>query len=102
MILTTSTINERYESLGLVFGHTARTRGVFGRISVIVDMVLGGRVKVYIDEIEKAKNEALEDLMKKAQEKGADGIIGIDFDVSDIFQGVVFVSVNGTAIKLIK
>lgn len=90
------------EFKGIVFGTTVRTRGVLGRFTASIEGILGGVSTSYLNELEKAKNEALDDAIKKAQSLGANAIIGIDFDMSEVLEGYIMFSVNGTAVTLEK
>lgn len=87
---------------GIVFGYSLRTRGILGRTKATAEMFVGGKATSYLGEIEKSKNEALADAMKKASELGADGLVGVDFDISEVLEGFFFVSVNGTAVVMEK
>ncbi len=87
-------------SLGVVFGQTVRTRGAFGRFMAGIEALAGGRSEAYLSEIEKARNEALEDLMRKAVSIGANGIVGIDFETSEILEGFIVITAVGTAVRV--
>jgi uncharacterized protein YbjQ (UPF0145 family) len=90
------------EFKGVVFGTTVRTRWALGRFMASFEGLLGGKAESYLSELEKAKNEALEDAVKKAQALGANAIIGVDFDMSEVLEGYITFSVNGTAVVLEK
>jgi len=80
--------------LGIVHGMTARTRGL--------QSLLGGEVSAFTDELEKAKDEALTRMKQNAHRLGANGIIGVDFETTEVFQTVVLVSAHGTAVVVEK
>lgn len=90
------------EFKGVVFGTTVRTRGALGRFMAGFEAILGGRASSYMTELEKAKNEALDDAIKKADALGANALIGVDFDMSEVLEGYIMFSVNGTAVVLEK
>jgi uncharacterized protein YbjQ (UPF0145 family) len=85
-------------SLGIVFGQTVRTRGFLGRFAAGIEALVGGRSEAYLSEIEKARNEALGDLMRKAATMGANGVVGIDFETSEILEGFIVITAVGTAV----
>ena len=87
---------------GIVHGMTARTRGLGGKIVGGIQSVLGGEVTAFTSELEKAKDEALARIKANAQKMGANGIIGVDFETTEVFQTVVLVSAHGTAVWLEK
>jgi len=83
---------------GVVTGITARTRGIGGRIVAGIQTALGGEVEAFTSEMEKARREALQRAIEKAMKIGANALIGLDFETSDIFNGVVLISATGTAV----
>lgn len=85
---------------GMVFGNVVRTRGVKGRILSIVDSILGGRAEAYRAELDKAKDDAMADAIKKAEALGANAIIGADFDMGEVLEGFIQASINGTAVVI--
>lgn len=84
--------------LGMVTGLTPRTRGVGGKVVAGIQSIIGGEVSAFTSELEKARNEAIERVKRKAQEMGANAIVGLDIETSDVFQGVVVISATGTAV----
>lgn len=90
------------EFKGVVFGTTVRSRGTLGRMMAGLEAILGGRATSYLSELEKSKNEALEEAVKKAKELGANALIGVDFDMSEVLEGFIMFSVNGTAVVMEK
>jgi uncharacterized protein YbjQ (UPF0145 family) len=101
MIVTTPTIPgyEIVKVLGTVHGMTVRTRGVGGKIAAGIEGIFGGEVKSYTYECEKARKESLERLVENAKKIGANAIIGVDFETSDILQGTATIfSAYGTAV----
>ncbi len=85
---------------GIVFGNCARTRGVIGRIHAEVEKLIGGSGYAYLLELNKARDFALADLIRNAEKLGANAIIGVDFDMTEIESGYLLVSVNGTAVYI--
>ncbi|MDH7558470.1 MAG: YbjQ family protein [Candidatus Bathyarchaeota archaeon] len=85
--------------LGVVHGLTVRTRGVGGKFVASVEGIFGGEVTSYTSECEKARRESLERLIENAREKGANAVIGVDFETSDILQGTATIfAAYGTAV----
>ncbi|RLI11259.1 YbjQ family protein [Candidatus Bathyarchaeota archaeon] len=102
MIVVTTPSLPGYEIvkiLGPVHGLTVRTRGVGGKFVASIEGVFGGEVTSYTSECEKARKESLDRLVKKAKRMGANAIIGVDFETSDILQGTATLfSAYGTAV----
>jgi len=85
--------------LGIVHGLTVRTRGVGGKIVAGIQGIFGGEVTAYTSECEKARKESIRRLMENAKKMGANAIIGVDFETSDILQGTATVfAAYGTAV----
>jgi uncharacterized protein YbjQ (UPF0145 family) len=85
--------------LGIVHGLTVRTRGVGGKIVAGIQGIFGGEVTAYTTECEKARKESIRRLMENAKKMGANAIIGVDFETSDILQGTATVfAAYGTAV----
>ncbi len=90
------------EVKGIVTGVVPRTRGMGGKIIAGLQSIVGGEVTAYTTEMEKARKEAIDRMVKKAKELGANAVIGVDIETSEIFQGVVLISATGTAVVVEK
>jgi len=85
--------------LGTVHGLTVRTRGVGGKFIAGVEGIFGGEVTAYTSECEKARKESLNRLIENAKQMGANAVISVDFETSDILQGTATVfAAYGTAV----
>lgn len=85
--------------LGLVTGLTPRTRGFGGVFKAGFQALKGGEVKAFTSEIEKARKQAMERAIQKAEEIGANAIVGLDIETSDIGQSnITLISATGTAV----
>jgi len=86
--------------LGVVTGLTPRTRGVLGKFMAGIESMFGGEVTAFTTELEKARMEAMERVKNKAIAMGANAIVGLDLETSDVgFQmGIVMISATGTAV----
>jgi uncharacterized protein YbjQ (UPF0145 family) len=86
--------------LGVVTGLTPRTRGVLGQIIGGIQSMFGGEVTAFTVELEKARMEAMERVRSKALTLGANAIIGLDLETSDmgVQWGIVVISATGTAV----
>jgi len=103
ILLTTTPIIPGYKVkriLGIVHGMTARTRGVGGRFIASLQTIFGGEISAFTKELEKAKREALERMVEEARKMGANAVIGIDFETTEVFEAVVLISAHGTAVEV--
>ncbi len=83
--------------LGLVTGLTARTRGVGGKFIAGFQSLAGGEVTAFTSEMEKARAEAIQRLKDNAARLGANAVLGVDVETTEVFQGTVLISATGTA-----
>ncbi len=86
--------------LGIASGMTARTRGVAGKILGGIESFLGGEVEAFTTELEKARQESLERLAQNARSLGANAVLSIDFETTEVFDFIVLVSALGTAVTV--
>lgn len=86
--------------LGVVTGLVPRTRGVLGKFVAGIESMFGGEVTAFTTELEKARVEAIQRVRAKAIDMGANAIIGLDLETSDVGLqlGVVVISATGTAV----
>lgn len=101
IVVTTPTISgyKITKVFGIVTGLTPRTRGVGGVFRAGLQSLRGGEVSAFTSEIEKARIEAIDRAIEKAKNMGANAIVGMDIETSDIGQtNVTLVSATGTAV----
>jgi len=84
--------------LGIVRGLTVRTRGVGGRFQAGISALVGGKVDAYIEMCEHARSEALEHMVDHARTMGANAVIGMRYDTTEIAEGMDEVLAYGTAV----
>ena len=102
---TTATIQgkEIVEYKGLVFGEVVAGVNFIKDIFSGLRDVFGGRSGTYEAELAEAREEAIKEMMQRAEKLGANAIIGIDIDYEVIGQnnGMLMVSASGTAVIVI-
>lgn len=100
IIVTTPTIpGYRIQRIvGVVTGLTARTRGMGGRFVAGLQSMVGGEVSAFTTEIERARAEAINRVKTRARSLGANAILGLDLETTDVLQGTVLISATGTAV----
>lgn len=86
------------KELGIVRGLTVRTRGIGGRFQAGVSAIVGGKVDAYIDMCEQARSEALQHMIDHARAMGANAVIGMRYDTTEIAEGMDEVLAYGTAV----
>jgi uncharacterized protein YbjQ (UPF0145 family) len=85
-------------TLGVVRGITVRSRSIFGTIGAGLQTIVGGNITILTELCEKTRNEAFAMMLQHAQELGANGVVGIRYDATEVMQGVTEVLCYGTAV----
>lgn len=107
MIVTTSQNIEGYEIScyqEIVFGEVISGANFLRDFGAGVRNVLGGRAKGYEKDLMKAREEALDEMMRRAEKLGADAIIGVDVDYQVLGEAndMLMVTCSGTAVQINK
>ena len=104
--MTTTTFQiEGYKiskNLGIVRGITVRSRSIFGNIGALIQSLFGGNITLYTKLCEQTRQESFDMMIKHAEELGANAIIGIRYDATEIAGGITEVLCYGTAITVKK
>jgi uncharacterized protein YbjQ (UPF0145 family) len=85
---------------GLVRGILVRSRSIFGSIGAGLQTLVGGNITLLSDLCEKTRAEAFEQLLAHAEALGANAVVGIRYDATELMQGVTEVLVYGTAVTV--
>ena len=88
------------KSMGLVRGVTVRSRSIFGTLGASLQTVVGGNITLFEDMCEQTREQALEVMMQHAMERGANAVIGVRYDATEVMQGVTEVIAYGTAVQV--
>ena len=86
------------QTLGVVRGVTVRSRSVIGTIGAGLQTIIGGNITLLTDLCEKTRAEAFELALRHAQELGANAVVGIRYDATEVMSGVTEVICYGTAV----
>jgi uncharacterized protein YbjQ (UPF0145 family) len=87
-------------NLGLVRGITVRSRSIFGTLGASLQTVVGGNITIFEDMCEQTREQALELMLQHALERGANAVIGVRYDATEVMQGVTEVIAYGTAVQV--
>jgi uncharacterized protein YbjQ (UPF0145 family) len=88
------------KTLGLVRGVTVRSRSILGTIGASLETLVGGNITLFEEMCEKTREEALELMTQHAAEHGANAVIGVRYDATEVMQGVTEVLAYGTAVQV--
>jgi len=89
-------------SLGLVRGITVRSRSLLGNIAGGLQTLFGGKISIYVELCEKTREEAYQQMLQHAEERGANAIICARYDSNEVIDGVNEVLAYGTAVLVEK
>jgi uncharacterized protein YbjQ (UPF0145 family) len=85
-------------SLGVVRGIIVRSRSVFGTIGASLQTLVGGNISLLTNLCEKDREDAFELMLGHASQLGANAVVGVRYDATEIMQGVTEVLAYGTAV----
>ena len=86
------------ENLGVVLGITVRSRSVVGLIGAQLETIFGGRIEAFVELCERARSEAFELMLQHAEQHGANAVVGVRYDATEVMRGVTEVLCYGTAV----
>ena len=101
-ILTTTALgfagHEVVQELGVVRGIIVRSRSIFGNIGAGIQTLFGGNISLYTSMCERARDDAFKLMLQHAHERGANAIISMRYDATEVAAGVTEVLCYGTAV----
>jgi uncharacterized protein YbjQ (UPF0145 family) len=86
------------KNLGVVRGITVRSRSLLGNIAGGFQTLFGGKISIYVELCEKTREEAFQQMIQHAEEKGANAILSVRYDANEVISGVNEVLAYGTAV----
>ena len=84
--------------IGQVFGLTVRSRGVGGNVAASLKSLVGGEIRSYTKLLEDARREAIDRLVETATAAGANAVVMMRFDSSEMGQTMSEIVAYGTAV----
>src|SRR5436305_1150980 len=85
-------------SLGVVRGITVRSRSVIGTLGASLQTLVGGNITLFSQLCERSREEAFDLMLTHAAQLGANAVIAMRYDATEIMQGVTEVLAYGTAV----
>jgi uncharacterized protein YbjQ (UPF0145 family) len=86
------------KTFGVVRGIIVRSRSVVGNIGAGIQSLFGGNITIYTELCEQARDEAFREMINHANAQGANAVIGVRYDATEISQGITEVLCYGTAV----
>jgi uncharacterized protein YbjQ (UPF0145 family) len=103
MMVTTSQELPGYRivrNFGIVRGIIVRSRSLLGSIGAGLQTIIGGNITILTELCENTREEAYELMMQHAAEHGANAVVAMRYDATEIMQGVTEVLAYGTAVQV--
>jgi uncharacterized protein YbjQ (UPF0145 family) len=86
------------KSYGVVRGIVVRSRSIVGNIGASIQSLFGGNITLYTELCERARDDAFRQMLAHGGELGANAIIGVRYDATEIGNGITEVLCYGTAV----
>jgi uncharacterized protein YbjQ (UPF0145 family) len=86
------------QTLGVVRGIVVRSRNVFATLGATFQQVVGGNITIWTKMCEETRRDAFDIMIQHASELGANAIVGVRYDTTEIATGVTEVLCYGTAV----
>ena len=86
------------KTLGVVRGIIVRSRSIIGNFAAGLQTLVGGNITLLTELCEKTRNDAFDLMSQHAAELGANAVVGVRYDATEVMQGVTEVLAYGTAV----
>ncbi len=86
---------------GVVRGITVRSRSVFGTIGGSLQTIFGGNITLFTRLCERTRDDAYAMMILHAEQLGANAVIGVRYDATEVMSGVSEVLCYGTAVTVV-
>jgi uncharacterized protein YbjQ (UPF0145 family) len=87
-------------SFGVVRGITVRSRSIVGTLGGALQTLFGGNITLFTELCETTRAEAFDMMLRHAEQIGANAVIGVRYDATELMQGVTEVLCYGTAVTV--
>jgi uncharacterized protein YbjQ (UPF0145 family) len=88
------------KGFGVVRGIVVRSRSVVGNLGASIQTLFGGNITIYTSLCEQARGDAFNQMLTHAGELGANAVIGVRYDATEIGAGITEVLCYGTAVTV--
>jgi uncharacterized protein YbjQ (UPF0145 family) len=86
------------ENKGLVRGVIVRSRSILGNIGAGLQTLVGGNISLFTELCERTREDAFQLMLDHARQQGANAVIGVRYDATEVMSGVTEVLCYGTAV----
>jgi uncharacterized protein YbjQ (UPF0145 family) len=85
---------------GIVRGIIVRSRSVIGNLGAALQTIVGGNITILTDLCERTREDAFELMLQHAAERGANAVVSMRYDTTEVMQGVTEVLAYGAAVQV--
>lgn len=86
------------QNLGIIRGIVVRSRSIVGNLGAVFQTLVGGNISLLTDLCERTREDAFQLMLTHASEVGANAVIGVRYDATEVMNGVTEVLCYGTAV----
>lgn len=86
------------KSFGVVRGIIVRSRSIIGNFGASIQSIFGGNISLYTSLCERTREDAFRLMLQHAGELGANAVVGVRYDATEIAPGITEVLCYGTAV----
>ena len=86
------------KSIGVVRGIIVRSRSIIGNFGASIQAIFGGNISLYTELCDRTRSDAFNLMIQHAGEMGANAIVGVRYDATEIAPGINEVLCYGTAV----
>jgi uncharacterized protein YbjQ (UPF0145 family) len=86
------------KTFGVVRGIIVRSRSIIGNFGASLQSLIGGNISIYTSMCERARSDAFNDMLSHAGQLGANAVVGVRYDATEISPGITEVLCYGTAV----
>ena len=86
------------KNYGVVRGLVVRSRSIIGNFGASLQSLVGGNITIYTELCERAREDAFQQMLAHAGTLGANAVIGVRYDATEIAPGISEVLCYGTAV----
>src|ERR1700730_1171082 len=87
-------------NFGIVRGIIVRSRSVIGNLGAALQTIIGGNITILTNLCERTREDAYELLLQHAAQHGANAVVAMRYDATEVMQGVTEVLAYGTAVQV--
>jgi uncharacterized protein YbjQ (UPF0145 family) len=88
------------KSFGVVRGIVVRSRSIIGNIGAGIQAIFGGNISLYTELCERAREDAFNLMLTHAGQLGANAVVAVRYDTTEIAAGITEVLCYGTAVSV--